>query len=172
MKQSITRKYFLWLALVIFVIFILVVGILTFSGVMLDWAAILVFVGAVFGSLVTLLSFIQKQNLEETTLFKQLFTEFNNRYDEMNSDLNRIFIEDTSEELSLDDLNILYDYFNLCSEEFLFSKRGYIYPEVWKAWSKGIEFYLKNPRIRNLWEEEEKSDSYYGLTLEIILAGK
>jgi hypothetical protein len=57
----------------------------------------------------------------------------------------------------------LFDYFNLCGEEYLFYSQGYVYPEVWKAWFNGMEFFRPNPRIRQLWNEELKTGSYYGL---------
>jgi hypothetical protein len=60
----------------------------------------------------------------------------------------------------------LYDYFNLCSEEYLMKKKGYIYPEVWEAWCKGIQDFLKHERIKMLWDKEMKTGSYYGMKLE------
>ena len=110
--------------------------------------------------------FVQKQQLEELELFKELFTEFNARYDKLNDSLNRIATEESNKPLTEDEKATLNDYFNLCAEEFLFYRRGYIYDEVWRAWSNGMSFYVAHKRIGDKWKEEEKTDSYYGLKIE------
>jgi hypothetical protein len=110
--------------------------------------------------------FIQKQQLEELELFKELFTEFNARYDKLNDSLNRIALEEPRKPLTEEEKATLNDYFNLCAEEFLFYRRGYIYDEVWRAWSNGMSFYVAHRRIGDKWKEEEKTDSYYGLKIK------
>ncbi len=45
-------------------------------------------------------------------------------------------------------------------------KQGFIYPEVWQAWGNGMRFFRQNLRIKELWEKELKSGSYYGLCFE------
>jgi len=70
--------------------------------------------------------------------------------------------------LTKEESDILNNYFNLCSEEYLLYSKGYIYPEVWQSWCSGMSYYLKNKRVRDKWNEEEKGNSYYGLTLDII----
>ncbi len=107
--------------------------------------------------------FVQKQRLEEMRLFKQIFTECNNRYDALNERLNEILVGDASQQLSTNERYILFDYFNLCGEEYLFYRAGYILPSAWKSWENGIQFYLSNKRIRTLWEQEVETGSYYGL---------
>ncbi len=109
--------------------------------------------------------FVQKQRLEEMRLFKQIFTECNNRYDAFNEQLNEIVAGDDNQPLSTNERNILFNYFNLCGEEYLFYSAGYIFPSVWKSWKNGIQFYIGNKRIRTLWEQDVKTDSYYGLKL-------
>ena len=97
---------------------------------------------------------------------KELITDFNSRYDNLNGELNDILRkgdEEPSMELDQNDRAILNDYFNLCAEEYLFKKLGYIHPRVWEAWYRGMEIYFKDRRICELWEQEEK-DSYYGFT--------
>jgi hypothetical protein len=121
------------------------------------------------GGLVSFFYFIQKQQLEELESFKELFQYFNKEYDEKNELLNKIFAGDVNEALTDSDKNALNDYFNLCSEEYLYYMKGFIYPEVWKAWCNGMEYFLQNPRISSYWEKEEKnSASYYGLTRSVI----
>jgi len=117
------------------------------------------------GTLLTLLYFLQKQRLEETKLFRQIFAECNKRYDDMNERLNAITKCPADQELQSEEVDILYDYFNLCGEEYLYYKLGYIFPPVWKAWYNGMKYFIKNQRIAAVWTEEKKSDSYYGLSL-------
>jgi hypothetical protein len=117
------------------------------------------------GGLVSFYYFIQKQQLDELTLFKDLFNNFNSRYDNLNQSLNAIAQGDENEPLTTEEVSKLYDYFNLCGEEYLYYALGYIYPDVWQAWRNGMSTYLKHKRIREQWLKEEKSNSYYGLTL-------
>lgn len=63
---------------------------------------------------------IQKQKLDEARLFKELFQEFNRRYNHMNGHLYKIKFKESL--LSEEDKLFLIDYFNLCSEEYLFNK--------------------------------------------------
>ena len=112
-------------------------------------------------SILTFNFMIQKQALDEMWLFKDLFKEFNARYDKLNAKLYRILRK--KGKLANKDKDVLYDYFNLCSEEAFMYKQGYIYPEVWKSWRNGMNIFFSNERIRSLWEQEKKTNSYYGL---------
>lgn len=118
------------------------------------------------GGLLSFFYFIQKQQLEELESFKELFQYFNKEYDSLNAVLNGIAEGDMNKALTENEKDALNDYFNLCSEEYLYYIKGFIYPEVWKAWCNGMEYFLQHKRIGELWrkEEEEKSASYYGLT--------
>ena len=60
----------------------------------------------------------------------------------------------------------IVDYFNLCAEEYMFYKLGYIREEAWQAWLEGMRHYYDNPQIRELWDDELKQDSYYGFPKE------
>jgi len=124
----------------------------------LDWKLNITLVGSIISSIY----FVEKQKLEQMVLFKELFTKFNERYDGLNEKLNEILEEDKQKELTQEQIDILYDYFNLCSEECLFYKQGFIYPEVWKAWCNGMKIFGKNKRIKELWQKEVRTDSYYG----------
>lgn len=125
-----------------------------------DWKVLLTAVG---GS-VSLIYIVEKQRLDETILFKQLFTEFNKKYDELNGPLNEIKIS-RQRKLTQDQKNNLYDYFNLCAEEYLFYKNGYIYPDVWKGWINGMAIFYAEPKIANEWEKELETGSYYGFNV-------
>jgi hypothetical protein len=120
------------------------------------------------GSVLGLCYFALKQHLEEIRLFKELFAEFNARYDSMNGRLYLLCEASVDQPLTKDDITFLYDYFNLCGEEYLYYRKGFIYPEVWSAWRKGMQIFLRCPRIRAIWEKELTTDSYYGLTMSCI----
>ena len=129
-----------------------------------DWILILTILGGVLSSIY----FVQKQKLEETRLFKELFTEFNSRYDALNEELNQIRERNPEEELTQGETNTLYDYFNLCGEEYLYYKQGYILPEVWEAWLNGMNIFCRDKRIKKLWEEELATNSYYSFKLDFL----
>jgi hypothetical protein len=118
-----------------------------------------------FGVLLSSIYFVQKQRLEELKLFTDLFSAFNTRYDVLNDRLNALFAT-PARDLTRDEIDLLYDYFNLCGEEYLYYRAGYIYPPVWRAWKKGMEFFRRDPRIKGAWDSELKSDSYYGLVFD------
>ena len=112
--------------------------------------------------------FVQQQKLAEIRLFKELFTEFNQRYDAINEKLSSI-----PANIPVNEKNrqTIIDYFNLCSEEYLFKKEGYIHDEVWTAWCRGMSEYFRKEPFCSIWEEEEISGSYYGLTTSKICDG-
>jgi len=112
--------------------------------------------------------FLYAQHLQETKLFSDLFRQFNERYDKLNGGLNEILERPVGTMVSLQDRQVLYDYFNLCAEEHMYFKAGYIDAEVWKSWKNGMKVYIKNASIRSLWIEELKSGSYYSFTLAAI----
>ena len=117
-------------------------------------------------TLLSLIYFLQKQKIEELRLFREIFAECNSRYDEMNENLNKI-INCTTENLADAEKEVLINYFNLCGEEYLYYKHGYIYPDVWRAWSNGIRFYLNDDRIKTFWICELESNSYYGVPKDL-----
>jgi len=107
---------------------------------------------------------VQKQSLEEIKLFKELFDQFNTRYDKMNDNLNQIHQQPSDLPLTEDEKKKLFKYFNLCGQEHLFHRKGFICEEVWKAWKSGMDYFRKNPRIKNFWDKElGDNDSYYEL---------
>ena len=81
--------------------------------------------------------FVQKQKLEETTLFRELFERFNERYNGLNEGLSRIVTSKSDTFLTADEEALLVDYFNLCAEEYLYFRRGFVFPEVWQSWYNG-----------------------------------
>jgi len=115
-------------------------------------------VGAVAG----LTYFLYRQHLDETRLFKELFVEFNARYAVLNDGLNKILFGPTEGLLTPDERDRLFSYFNLCAEEYFFYQAGYFDQQVWASWYRGMTPFFSHPRIRALWDQDSKSDSYYG----------
>jgi hypothetical protein len=124
--------------------------------------------GGIVAFVISTLFLVQRQKLEETRLFKDLFTSFNERYDRLNDKLAAI---GNDSELDAVTRSKLIDYFNLCAEEFLFYREGYINDEVWKAWCRGMLQYLELRPVAELWRSEQSTGSYYGLSLETINEG-
>lgn len=84
-----------------------------------NWQALF----GVIGGLLSFVFFIQKQ-VEEAKLIKELVSEFNNRYNGLNEQLKKITrTSSAQEQLSAEETSTLYDYLNLCSEEYLYYKR-------------------------------------------------
>jgi hypothetical protein len=90
----------------------------------------------------------------------------------LNDDLARLVEENTpATELPPEDKALIVDYFNLCAEEYLFYQEGFIHRQAWRAWCRGMSGYLRRHPFKDIWNEEVKSDSFYGLTLEVIEKG-
>lgn len=106
--------------------------------------------------------FIYRQHLDEAKLFKELFGEFNARYDALNDDLNAILFGPHEGSLPVNEREPLFSYFNLCAEEYFFYKAGYIDRRVWESWYRGMIFFFKHLRVQALWEQDCEADSYYG----------
>jgi hypothetical protein len=109
--------------------------------------------------------FLYTQHLQETKLFSELFRQFNERYDTLNGELNRIATAQNVSILDQDSKQVLFDYFNLCAEEYLYYKTGFIDPEVWRSWASGMGYFASVQHIRDIWTSELGGGSYYGFTL-------
>jgi hypothetical protein len=104
---------------------------------------------------------------------KELFTEFNIRYMEMNDKLQEIHYKyKGKQEIEIVDLSKEYEekiieYFNLCAEEYYWKKRVRFSPldkKIWLSWTNGMKYYFKLPIIQKLWERElnvNGFESYY-----------
>lgn len=152
-------RYYGFIALVILALGM--VPLITTAGAT-RWQVLLGFLGGV----ATFVLAVQKQKMEELRLFDELFARFNRRFDEMNETLNAI--RDSQGSLSEAQENQLYDYFNLCGEEYLMYVEGYIHPRVWQAWKRGMQDFRRDRRIRVLWDKELRTGSYYDLTPEVL----
>lgn len=114
--------------------------------------------------------FLYSQHLQETRLFADLFHQFNERYNRLNDKLNDIVSREQHSMLSAEDRQVLFDYFNLCAEEYLYFKSGYIDREVWQSWVSGMRFFARSPDVLRLWSEELGLASYYGFNLALFAA--
>lgn len=126
-------------------------------------------IGSVLATFLAFCYFIQQQRLAEIALFKTLFTEFNARYDDLNEHLGTAL----KSYPTLTDTHVekIVDYFNLCGEEYLFFKEGYIHSDVWQSWCKGMLFYMEQEPFTSIWATEYNTGSYYGLSLDVIRKG-
>lgn len=127
---------------------------------------------SITGSVAALVHFLYMQHSGNTDRFINLFREFNVRYDRLNEALNELVLRDRGSLLSLADKQVLFDYFNLCAEEFLYFKSGYIDAEVWRSWLSGMRLVAAKADLRRLWEEELSTGSYYEFSLAIIDASQ
>lgn len=103
--------------------------------------------------------------------FKNLFIEFNQKYDVMNEALNAIVSGNANYTINGKAKTkeaIFIDYLNLCAEEYLWYKKGRIDTEVWAAWKAGMIYYFKQKAFKEeIKKQKEQKDSYYGLFEEM-----
>ena len=166
MSRHFLFRHYWWIAIVIAICAITLIMCLAETDQM-------PFVGSVVATVLAFCYFVQQQRLAETILFKQLFTEFNCRYDKLNDKLLEIAQYQDQSVMNLEQghRNKIVDYFNLCGEEYLFYKEGYIHRDVWRSWCRGMLWYMEKEPFLSIWNEELTTESYYGLSLAVIRAG-
>ncbi|MFD0992381.1 hypothetical protein [Tenacibaculum geojense] len=118
------------------------------------------------GVIVTIYFGITKTEMENDKLFKELFRDFNLRYSELNECLYKITESNkTLENLSFKEKDKVYDYFNLCAEEYYWYKKNRINKKVWNSWKEGMKYWYSKPIIKELWKKEmdnsNAKSSYY-----------
>lgn len=114
----------------------------------------------VIGGIGALAFYLHRRHAEDARLVKELLKEFNERYDKLGTDL-QFAISHRGDFERETELRFVR-YFNLCAEEWLFWRAGYIYDPVWEAWQNGMRQYAQDPRVMMIWDKEAKTDSYYG----------
>ena len=152
------RRWYPWVFLLLCAMFFSVAYQLGGRELKIEWVV------SVLGGVGGLTTFLYSQHLQETRLFTELFQVFNERYDRLNQDLNEIATS-ASTELSREHQQVLMDYFNLCAEEYLYFRSGYIDHDVWRSWTRGMRFFAEVPVIREVWERELAGESYYAFSL-------
>lgn len=114
--------------------------------------------------------FYQKhtKKLANDKMMKELFTEFNLRYDKINNRLDKISkMSVVMWEAEKDEKNksLIYgdvvDFFNICAEEYYWYKESRLDTKIWKAWHKGMnDIYNRSKIIQHIWDEECKNEGY------------
>ena len=123
---------------------------------------------AIIVSVISFYYYQHSKKMEHDRMMKDLFKEFNARYDKINHSLYKIekkcktLIELEKHPKLEYKLN---DFFNLCAEEYFWYKKGRIDENIWSAWSDGMNDWYKGVEvIRDAWEAEIKKrgcKSYY-----------
>ena len=153
------RRWYPWVFLLLCTGFLLIAYDLGGRQLKIEWVV------SVLGGAGGLTTFLYSQHLQETRLFTELFRVFNERYDRLNQRLNELAMSDGTG-LGADSRKLLMDYFNLCAEEYLYFRSGYIDEDVWRSWTHGMRVYAQVPAIREIWESELATGSYYGFSLQ------
>jgi len=113
---------------------------------------------------------ISRQKME-----KDLFSEFNKRYDDLNDSLTKLEGIETIEELKATPSKIenktmyivLIDYFNLCAEQYYWKKQKKFSTQIWSAWQNGMQFYFDTyPVVMKLWTDQTKNNNYKSFYLK------
>jgi len=118
------------------------------------------FLLASIGGIWAVAFFLQNGHNEDAKFMKELFQYFTQRYDQQNNDLQG-WLRQKEEFTDKQKLGFI-DYFNLCAEESVFQRLGYIYDEVWESWQNGMRQYGRDARVAALWLEQKETNSYYG----------
>ncbi len=143
-------------------------NILFYIGLLKDLAPLIISLVAIW-----LTSRYQKhtKKLANDKMMKELFTEFNQRYDAINNKLDevsKLTLEQWNKLSSKEQLvkeGVVIDFFNICAEEYHWHKEGRINGNIWASWHKGMnDIYNRSKVIQNIWNEECKNEghkSYY-----------
>lgn len=124
--------------------------------------------GAVIATGISLSIGVRQYRTENDKLFKELFKEFNTKYDiKFNEALKSIIESAESDEaykLNKTEEELIVDYLNFCAEEYLWNTKDRIPEKVWSSWENGMLYYLNKPIINQVVVREKgQKDSYYGL---------
>ncbi len=152
---------YVWLLIILFLVsFITLLGLDTARKPEAILCSIAIYMAIFF--------FSQKQRLEGQRLTAELFGALNLRYAALQAKLNAICSVDPSSAPAEDEIHILGQYFNLCSEEYFHFTSGLIPAEVWESWLNGMRVYYYHPRIRLQWDRELKQKSLYGFNANLL----
>jgi hypothetical protein len=153
------KRYWIWIVLLIACIVILV---LLVRSNRIEVNIFLVITATLLTIFISIINFHQNGD----KFFKELFTEFNNRYDILNDKLIAIA---TDKKLEGEEKQKVIDYINLCAEEYMWVRKGRIPVHIWNSWKNGIEGYLRNEAIKEVFDEEKAlwKSSYYGFFDEL-----
>jgi len=122
------------------------------------------------GLLITFIYNYHSRKLDKDRMNKELFSEFNKRYDVLNDYLYQI----TTTCKTLEDLNKqpllkykLNDYYNLCAEEYYWFNKNRIDEKVWDSWEAGMNCWYSDFEIIKLgWKQELKENGHKSFYLK------
>lgn len=115
------------------------------------------------------------KKISQDEIFYALYSKFNERYDKINGEIQKLYNQNLVTELKLLDLKnnevqyrAVIDFFNICAEEYYWkNEKNRIDPKVWFAWEFGMNFwYLNIKAVRELWQEEIAGDRYKSYYLQ------
>ncbi len=110
------------------------------------------------------------KKISHEQMLKQLFKEFNERYDLLNEHLLKIEREypnyvDFNKNNNIELRQKVIDYFNLCAEEyFWYRHKKRIDKVIWRSWHAGMNYWYRLDTIKKLWKKETENNgriSYY-----------
>lgn len=114
---------------------------------------------------------VAKNKIKYAEIRIELSKQFNLKYDNMNNSL-RYYMKIVQDGKPTDEKGIkiyncadnkVYDYFNLCSEEYYYYVKGLIDQRTWNTWFDGIQDILKDySSVSQLWLNDFKLNDYYG----------
>jgi hypothetical protein len=125
------------------------------------------------GLLVTVIYSRHSTKLAHDQMMKELFADFNKRYNLLNNSLHEIETKyDTTEKLdkapnSFALKQSVQDYFNLCAEEFYWYRhKRRIDKIIWDSWQSGMLYWYHVPAIKDMWQSEiaESGKASYYIT--------
>ena len=124
-------------------------------------------IGAILATGISISFGVRQYKMENDKMFKELFENFNSKYDDkFNDRLNKIDEDYQNNKLTIDekDMLLIIDYLNFCSEEYLWYRKGRIPEIVWQSWENGMLYFLNLEPINNIIQTQKKQKtSYYGL---------
>lgn len=122
------------------------------------------------------------REISNDNLQKQLFTEFNSRYNKLNDLLRFVmeFSQEKEEEFMKALENEMFgeftksyikfkinDYFNLCSEEYYWYSKRRVDERIWSSWKKGMnDIYNSSSIIQNQWQDEIRNEGWKSFYLD------
>lgn len=116
------------------------------------------------GALITFLIGYFNFEIANDKIFKDLFQEFNCKYDlKFNKRLNDL-VENKKIYEESEDNPLIIDYLNFCAEEYLWKSKGRIVHKVWLSWKDGMNYFIMKDPIKKVAISEIRNNnkSYYG----------
>jgi hypothetical protein len=115
------------------------------------------------GAVTAFFGLLLAQRLKELEFFDRLFVRFTDKFSEVNQTIDAIVrAEDKSLALTQSERDDLFEYFNLCGEEYFYFRQGSVPDEVWVTWKVGMKAIFADARVIRLWDSDSGPSAYYG----------